>query len=106
MSDPFIAIYAQFMAANAADEAIPDGEHPSDRVAAMLYERIQRGQVEQAKRLANLKAHAALHGITLHVTDSDTGRPVYVLSEYAYTRQMETLEAVAEWLTRRTGITA
>lgn len=57
------------------------------------------------KRFATLQAHAALAGVVLHQLDGDFGRPVYIATRWALTRQFDSLGEVALWLERVTGKT-
>jgi len=58
----------------------------------------------QAKRLATLKARFALAGITLCAIENDHGETVYIVSRWALTRELESLDAVEAWLTQVTGV--
>lgn len=55
------------------------------------------------KRLATLRALAALAGVTLHALDNDYGKTVYIISRWAMTRELADLDAVENWLDRVTG---
>jgi hypothetical protein len=55
------------------------------------------------KRLVNLRARAALAGVTLHALDNDYGKSVYIVSRWAMTRELADLGAVEKWLDRVTG---
>ena len=44
-----------------------------------------------AKRFATAQALAALHGVTLHRLDGDFGRPLFVATKWALTKQLDTL---------------
>lgn len=57
------------------------------------------------KRLATLRASAAMAGVQLHVYyDEDTGQTVYLVSRWALTRQLESLDAAEAWLAQVTGV--
>lgn len=56
-----------------------------------------------AKLLANATARAALAGITLHHLEGDFGRPVFVATRWALTKQFDSLEDVERWLDRVNG---
>lgn len=56
-----------------------------------------------AKRLATATARAALAGVTLHATTDDTDRRVFVVSRWALTRTLDTLDDVEHWLDTITG---
>lgn len=47
---------------------------------------------------------AALAGITAHATEDDHGEPVVIVSRWAMTRQLESLEAADKWLDMVTGV--
>lgn len=55
-------------------------------------------QADTAKRLATLRARAALAGVQLFTIDGDNGRPLYVVTRWALTRSFDELEAIATWL--------
>ena len=55
------------------------------------------------KQLATLRARAALAGIALNAIEDDYGSTVFIVSRWAMTRQIDTLEAVADWLDSVTG---
>lgn len=55
------------------------------------------------KRLATLRARAALAGITLHVMEGDAGRPQYIVSRWALTKALDSLEDLQAWLDRVGG---
>lgn len=57
----------------------------------------------ETKRFATAQALAALHGVTLHQLEGDTGRPIYIATRWAKTKQLDTLTEVEEWLGRVTG---
>ena len=50
------------------------------------------------KRLATAQARAALRGITLVVTDSDHGSPLFVASLHSLTKAFDELAEVESWL--------
>lgn len=56
-----------------------------------------------AKRLANLRARAALQGVELHVTTDDRGMPLYCGVKWAMCKHMHSLDDVAEWVQRIDG---
>ena len=58
------------------------------------------------KRMATLQAHCALDGVELHRIEDDCGRTIYVVTKGPMTRELRDLEAVAQWLGRRSGVTA
>jgi hypothetical protein len=47
------------------------------------------------KRVATLHAELALAGFTLSTTTDDHGEPLYIISRWALTRQLGSVEAVA-----------
>ena len=60
-------------------------------------------QSTAAKRFATAQALAALHGVTLHQLEGDDGRPVFIATRWAMTKQLDSLDAVDAWLARVTG---
>ncbi len=60
----------------------------------------------QSKALDTLRARCALAGIALHVTDDDRGQPLYIVSKWALTRQIGSIEELAAWVNRVTGAAA
>jgi hypothetical protein len=58
---------------------------------------------ESPKAFATTQARAALVGVTLYRTEDDRGRRAYIVSKWALTRELPTLEAVEEWLDRVVG---
>jgi hypothetical protein len=59
-----------------------------------------------SKRLATLRAQAALAGVTLHEIEGDDGRPIYIVTRSHLTRELRALNDVEAWLLRVTGATA
>lgn len=55
------------------------------------------------KRFATVAARAALAGIVLHRFEGDYGRPIYIATRWALTRQFDDLDAVEQWLDMVTG---
>lgn len=55
------------------------------------------------KTYATLQARAALEGITLHRIDGDFGRPVYIATRWAMTKQFDGLGEVEIWLDEVVG---
>lgn len=62
-------------------------------------------KAEAAKHLATLKARCALAGVALTESTDDHGRPVFVASRWALTRQFESLNDLDQWVDRVTGKT-
>lgn len=60
-------------------------------------------QPDHAKHLATLTAVFALVGIALFETTDDRGRPAYVLSRDAVTRQFERLDEIQQLVRQATG---
>jgi hypothetical protein len=58
------------------------------------------------KAEATLAARCALAGVTFHAIEDDRGRRTYIVSRWALTRELPTLEAVAAWLDRVEGRSA
>lgn len=57
------------------------------------------------KRLTTLRARAAKAGVHLHIfDDEDTGQTVYIVSRWALTRQLESLDAAEKWLDMVMGV--
>jgi len=61
------------------------------------------GLTRPDKAFATLQARAALAGVVLHRLEDDRGREVFVVSRWAMTRQLDSLQEVDAWLTRVTG---
>ena len=59
-------------------------------------------QPDYQKRLATLRARAALAGVTLHAIDNDYGKIIYIVSKWAMTRELPDLDSLESWL-RRVG---
>jgi hypothetical protein len=57
----------------------------------------------EEKRLSTLMARAALAGIVVHGLENDHGQPVYIVSHWALTRELDSLDELQEWLERVTG---
>jgi len=55
------------------------------------------------KQFATLQARAALAGVILYRVDDDHGDEVFVVSRWALTRELRSLEEVEEWLDLATG---
>ena len=55
------------------------------------------------KRLATLRAKAALSGHILHAIEGDNGRTLYIFSKWAQVRQLESIERAEMWLSHVTG---
>lgn len=53
---------------------------------------------EQSKRFETLRARAALSGVVLHTIENDIGQRAYIVTKWALTRELESLDAVAVWL--------
>lgn len=58
------------------------------------------------KHFATLRARAALLGATLHRIENDRGRDVFVVTRWAFTRELADLAAVERWLHRVEGRSA
>ena len=58
---------------------------------------------EPDKRFETLRAQCALAGVTLHRFQADGDRAVFIVTRWALTRQLDTLDDVAEWLERVSG---
>lgn len=55
------------------------------------------------KRLANLRARCALQGVQLHVIDGDNGLPLYIVTKWALTASLDSLDNLAAWVSRVDG---
>lgn len=55
------------------------------------------------KLYETLRAKCALEQIALHEFEGDNGRPIYIVSRWALTKQLESLDEVEAWLPRVTG---
>lgn len=55
------------------------------------------------KRFSTVRALCALSEIALVRSTDDAGRPVYIVSRWAWTRELRTLDEVQTWLERATG---
>ena len=53
---------------------------------------------ETDKRIATARARVALLGGALHVIDNDRGRPVFIVSRWALTKELADIAAVEAWL--------
>ena len=56
-----------------------------------------------SKLLANLTARCALAGVALVQSTDDRGWKVFIVSRWALTKQIDSLDAVESWLNRVTG---
>ena len=57
------------------------------------------------KRLATLKARAALAGVVVHDLEDDRGQPEYIATKWALTKSLHSLDALEAWLDRVAGQT-
>lgn len=55
------------------------------------------------KRFATLRARAALSGVTLYAIEGDFGKTIYVVSRWALTKQLDSMDAAEAWLDQVTG---
>lgn len=55
------------------------------------------------KRLANVKARAALAGATVYHAENDRGADVFLVSKFNLCRELSSIEAVEQWLDRLAG---
>ncbi len=51
-----------------------------------------------SKALDTLRAHCALLGIVLAITENDHGQPPYVATRWAMTKAFTSLDQVGQWL--------
>ena len=56
------------------------------------------------KELATLNARAARAGVTLHVIEDGHGRAVYIVSRWAMTRELGSIDELTMWLDLVTGV--
>ncbi|MDO8262192.1 MAG: hypothetical protein Q7T21_03095 [Gallionella sp.] len=56
------------------------------------------------KRLATLRARAAMAGVVLHAIEGDCGEMIYIFSRWSMTRQLESIESAERWLDGVTGV--
>ena len=52
------------------------------------------------KSFATLQARCALAGVALHVGDDDHGAPLFIVSRWGLTRQLDSAEQVEQFLRR------
>ena len=57
----------------------------------------------QAKRFATAQARGALAGVILTRLEGDDGRPLFIASRWALTKNFDNINLVDVWLTRVTG---
>lgn len=57
----------------------------------------------EPKEFATAQARAALAGVIMYRIEADNGRPAYVVTRWALTRQFEDLQQVNRWLDMVTG---
>ena len=53
---------------------------------------------DDQKRLATACARAALAGVILYATENDRGKPVFIVTRAAVTRELHSLETTEAWL--------
>lgn len=63
-------------------------------------QRAAGSEIDHAKAFATLQARAALAGVSLVRSTDDQERVVYIASKWAMTRQLDTIEAVEQFLQR------
>lgn len=101
--------------ANAAGQTTPINENPhgTPHAAGVRSQKAQRADFRQTgeaaqpdliKQFATLTARCALAGVTLIETTDDRERPAYVVSRWALTRQLASLDDVVVWLDHVTGV--
>lgn len=56
-----------------------------------------------SKRLATLTARAALAGVVVHAIESDFGGAEFIVSKWALTKSLCSLDALEVWLDRVAG---
>ena len=57
-----------------------------------------------AKRLASLRARAAIAGIVLHAIENDCGKTVYIFTKWATTREIDSIGIAEMWLDMVMGV--
>jgi hypothetical protein len=57
----------------------------------------------RAKTLSTLQARCALAGVVLTAIENDSGKPVFIVSRWALTKELPDHDAVARWLDKVTG---
>ena len=62
--------------------------------------------IAEAKTFATLQARAALQGVSLVRSTDDRERPVFVASKWSLTRQLDSVEAVEQFLRQIGGPSA
>ena len=55
------------------------------------------------KELSTLNARAARAGVTLHVIEDDHGKTAYIVSRWAMTRELRSVDELKMWLDFVTG---
>ena len=55
-----------------------------------------------SKTIQTIRARCAPAGVTLHLTEDDFGKPLFIVSRWAMTRSFSSVEAVEAWLARVT----
>lgn len=58
---------------------------------------------DDLKRFATLRAIAALSGVTLFRMEGDLQSVVYIATRWAMTKQLDSLDEAATWLSRVAG---
>lgn len=57
------------------------------------------------QRIANIRARAGMANVQFHVFDDEcTGQTVFMVSRWAMTRQLESLDAAEKWLNLVCGV--
>lgn len=57
------------------------------------------------QRLATLRARAAMANVQFHVfDDEDTGQTIFMVSRWAVTRQLDSLDSAEAWFDLVTGV--
>lgn len=79
---------------------------PKGKAAGVLDtpEAAYLNQHPDSKRFTTLRARAALAGLVLYQSTDDKGRTVYVVSRWALTKLLDTLDATEIWLDAVTGV--
>lgn len=92
--DPNNELFGDFDRQTAvANEVIAQAAGRADVIRAAAHE----------KRLANLRARCALQGVQLFATTDDHGKLLVIVTKWALTYQMHSLDEVAAWVHRIDG---
>lgn len=74
-----------------------------DPVVDAINDVLERSRAACRKRFATLQARAALAGVTVWQSQGDHGRPSYIATKWALTKEFADLDALDTWLARVLG---